>query len=123
MDKYEYSRDEFKNYLRINFDEDNQTIDAFWHGAEEYICTQVSTKATPERLAKYDMFPVAVKLLATLWYETKIPVPQSGTVKANTSEIPFGVTALIYPIQSRFFNDPKFDEYQDSGVEDSSKPR
>ena len=23
MDKYEYSRDEFKNYLRINFDEDN----------------------------------------------------------------------------------------------------
>lgn len=113
-------KDDFKNYLRINFDEDNKTIEAFWKGAEEFICTQVSTKATPERLNKYEMFPVATKLLATQWYETKMPVPQSGTVKANTTEIPFGVTALIYAIQSRFFNDSKFNEYENSGDENSN---
>lgn len=120
MSEYKFDKQAFKDYLRINFDEDDSTIEAFWHGAEEYICTRVSVKATPERLAKYNMFPVAVKLLATQWYETKMPVPQSGTVKANTTEIPFGVNALIYSIQSRFFNDPKFDEYQNSGVEDNT---
>lgn len=120
MSDYKFELDDFKNYLRINFDEDDKTITAFWHGAEEYICTAVSTRATPERLAKYDMFPVAVKLLATQWYETKMPIPQSGTVKANTTEIPLGVTALIQSIQSRFFNDPKFDEYENSGAQDSN---
>ena len=90
-----YEKEDFKNYLRINFDEDDKTIESFWHGAEEYICTRVSIKATPKLLSKYEMFPVAVKLLATQWYQTKMPIPQSTSVKANTNEIPFGVNALI----------------------------
>lgn len=116
----DFDKEDFKNYLRINFNEDNATIEAFWHGAEEYICTRVSVEATPEKLSKYQMFPVAVKLLATQWYETKMPVPQSGTVKANTTEIPFGVNALIYSIQTRFFNDSELDEHKDSSTENSN---
>lgn len=114
MDEYQFDKDEFKNYLRISFDEDDKTIEAYWYGAEEYICTRISKYATRERLAQYKMFPVAVKLLATHWYESKSAVLQSSTVKANSTEIPFGVESLIYGMQTRFFNDPKFSEYKNS---------
>lgn len=72
MDEYQFDKDEFKNYLRISFDEDDKTIEAYWYGAEEYICTRISKYATRERLAQYKMFPVAVKLLATHWYESNL---------------------------------------------------
>lgn len=115
-----YEKEDFKNYLRINFDEDDKTIESFWHGAEEYICTRVSIKATPKLLSRYEMFPVAVKLLATQWYQTKMPIPQSTSVKANTNEIPFGVNALIYSIQARFYNDSEFDELKDTDIKNGN---
>lgn len=113
-----FDKQQFKDYLRINFDEDNAVIENLWRGAEEVICTQVSKTATPEKLSKYQMFTIAVRLLATHWYESKTAVPQTATVKANTTEIPYGVTRLIDIIYTRYVNDPEFNEDENSGNEE-----
>ena len=115
-----FDKEGFKNYLRINFDEDDDVIESYWHGAEELVTSQVSIQATPQELSKYQMFTVAVRLLATFWYEVKMAVPQTASVKANTTEIPYGVTQLIYTLRARYFNDSKPDQYQDSDSETNS---
>lgn len=115
-----FDKQGFKDYLRVNFDEDDAVIESYWHAAEELIRTQISIKATTEALEKYEMYTVAVRLLATFWYEVKMAVPQSASTKANTTEIPFGVTQLIYTLRARYFNDSEPDEHEDSNSETNS---
>lgn len=109
-----FDKQGFKDYLRVNFDEDDSVIESYWKGAEEFVRSQVSILATTEQLSKYEMFTVAVRLLATFWYETKMAVPQSASTKANTTEIPFGVTQLIYTLRARYFNDFEPSEHENS---------
>lgn len=112
-----YDKDEFKNYLRVGFEDDDSVIESFYHGAEWFLCTAVSKHATPEQLYKYEQFKPAVILLAAFWYNAKLAVQQTATVKANTDEIPFGVSMLIVQLQARYFNDFEFSEQQDRDTE------
>lgn len=108
-----YDRDEFKTYLRVSFEDDDKIIDGYYSAAEWFVCTAVSINAKPEQLSKYEQYKPAVMLLAAFWYNSKLAVQQTATVKANTDEIPFGVSNLIVQLEARYFNDPEFNKQQD----------
>lgn len=109
---------EFKNYLRVDFDDDDSVIEGYLVGAEHFICLAVGKNVKPEDLQDYPQFKPAVLLLGALWYNTKMAIPQTATVKANTEEIPMGVSALIVQLEARYWEDyvAKQNESKDSNT-------
>ncbi|MCW8106149.1 head-tail connector protein [Lactobacillus mulieris] len=96
---------EFKNYLRVDFDDDDSVIEAYYTGAENYICLAIGKNVKPTDLEQYEQFKPATLLLGAFWYNAKMAVQQTATVKANTDEIPFGVSALITQLKARYWED------------------
>ena len=79
---------EMKKYLRIDYDGEDNEIEAFISAAEEYL-----QNAGIKKRDDSDLYKLAVKLLVSQWYSNRIPV---GTV---TQAMNYSLQRIIMQLQ------------------------
>lgn len=80
--------EEIKKYLRIDYDGEDEELQAFVSAAEEYL-KNAGIKADYES----ELYKLAVKLLVSNWYSNRIPI---GTV---TQAMEYSLRRIIIQLQ------------------------
>ncbi|MBQ9598864.1 MAG: phage gp6-like head-tail connector protein [Clostridia bacterium] len=80
--------EEIKKYLRIDYDGEDEELEAFTTAAEEYL-NNAGIKADYES----ELYKLAVKLLVSNWYSNRIPI---GTV---TQAMEYSLRRIIIQLQ------------------------
>jgi len=76
--------DEVKNYIRVDYDEDDENITTFILSAETFLKSHGVQKDYDNELYK-----IAIFMLVSIWYDNR------GLAEQGAREIPFGVTRII----------------------------
>lgn len=83
---------QLKNYLRIDHDFDNTTLEMLKQVAEQYVINAVDSEITS--YISDVRFDYAVTLLVGHWYEARIATSENAL-----NDIPFGVVPLIQQLR------------------------
>ena len=75
---------EIKNYIRVDFDEDDENIKMFIASAETFLKSHGVKKDYENELYK-----IAIFMLVSIWYDNR------GLDEQQTRDIPYGVTRII----------------------------
>lgn len=75
--------EEVKNYIRVDYDEDDDNITTFILSAETFLKSHGVKKDYENKLYK-----IAIFMLVSIWYDNR-------GLQEQAREIPFGVTRII----------------------------
>jgi len=95
---------ELKEYLRIDGEEENQTLSLFLHAAQNVIADAgVSTPADPYEVdvngkEMHASYRVAVMMLATHYYENRLVITPT-IAKVEQTPIPYGLESIILQLK------------------------
>ena len=82
---------EIKNYLRVDFEDDDTLIEGLLSGAEDYI-KNTTGKTFPEDSGgvKCKLYVLAVQMLVAHWYANR-----SVASEKPVNDLPYSLTAII----------------------------
>lgn len=96
--------DELKNYMKVDYSEDDNLINSLYKAACQYIVNAISAEANVEDFADDEIFDRASVLLTAHWFANRLATVQTNTMSSvSQSEILFGVLPLLNQLRGAYW--------------------